>query len=282
MGTLATVRWGRIVLLLPLFGATTTATACINLDGFSGGATDAGPQNALTDGASSTPNDGAVSHPVDAGVDAPSSPLAFFDDFTRPDSPDVGNGWVMKHPPAFALTAGVIERRVPDSTDYDDNIVYRPVGESLLDVQVSIELHLGQVSTSGFPQVHARVQSSVTTAGQLDSYFIYIEMSTNKVVVARQHGAADGFTGLTTITVSPSFNTTDTFRLGLRVTGTSPVALTGLVERQVGNQFALIGQGAIVDNDPAKIVTPGTVGFSAGTPEVTDLYRYDNFTRTPL
>jgi hypothetical protein len=268
-----------------------TAASCTDLGGLSGG-DDAGidrgaPGDAAPDAPAPPPvdaSDDAAMAPdtvsPDAGADAATS---FSDGFDRPDGGAIGAGWIMKYAPAFALESGAVVRLYPDAThDFVDNLVYRPGSEALLDVAVSIELKLA-VDPPGYPQVHARVQpSSVTTPGQLDSYFLYVANAMSVLHVARQHGASNGYVDLATITLSPPLNTTDTYRMRLDVKGATTVALTGTIEKKVGNGWQVLGSSGATDADPSAITTPGTAGFSGGLPESARIYAYDNFTRTPL
>lgn len=90
-----------------------------------------------------------------------------------------------------------------------------------------------------------------------------------------------------TITLSPSLNTTDKFRLRLRATGKFPVMLAAFVERHVVGDpdpmhWDIIGQASFADSGFLHLELAGSVGFSAGQPETTGIYAYDNFVRTPL
>jgi len=60
----------------------------------------------------------------------------FFDDFNRPDNPNLGNGWVQKNA-AFSL-AGNAVIKAATSTGFADNLVYRPAGENMQDGEASV------------------------------------------------------------------------------------------------------------------------------------------------
>ncbi len=199
------------------------------------------------------------------------------DDFARADSATVGNGWIEKNPSAFSLADGRVTKQSV-STGYNDNLVYRPAAEDVLDVEASVELRF-TASNPGYPQVHTRVQSSsVTWAYWLDSYMLYVSESNTQAILGRQRGTAF-VTTLATINLSPALNTTDTFRLRLRSTGTSPVVLTAFVERLNGANWQIIGQASYDDSSSERLVTAGSVGFS-GYDETA--YSLDNFVRTNL
>ena len=60
------------------------------------------------------------------------TPLAqaqFVDDFSRPDSAALGNGWLEKSQAAFDLVGGQVTKQAVGS-GYRDNIVYRPAGKT--------------------------------------------------------------------------------------------------------------------------------------------------------
>jgi hypothetical protein len=283
------------VLVVVLPPALLACSLAVDLDGLTGGpgapVEDGGGKLDVSLDVPSAPLDGPVGDaaidslpPIDAALlDAADASLAFVDDFARPDGTVIGNGWIQKYPPAFLLQSASVVRQYPSSSfDFVDNIVYRPPSESVLDVEVSIEVKLS-LDPPGFPQLHARVQpSSVATSGQLDSYFIYIDNAMSQAYVARQHGGSSGFTNLATLTMSPPLTTTATYRLRLDVTGTNPVVLTGFVEQLVVGSWQTLQSASYDDTDSTAITTAGTVGFSGGRPESTGIYSYDVFTRTPL
>jgi hypothetical protein len=199
------------------------------------------------------------------------------DNFDRADSATIGNSWVEKSAAAFAI-AGNRVTKASVGTGYRDNIVYRPSGENVADVEASVEMRITGGSP-GYPQVLTRVQTgTVGTTGVLDGYILYVSDSFTNVVVGRQSGA-NFVTTLANITTSPAMNTTDTYRLRLRTTGTTPVAVTGWVERLNGASWEIIGTATVNDNDGARFTAAGSVGFSG---YVESSYTFDNFVRTNL
>ena len=201
----------------------------------------------------------------------------FLDDFNRTDSSALGNGWLEKNPNALFLVGG---RAVKQSvfTGYLNNIAYRPASEDLLNVETSVELQL-QGTPPGYPQIFARVQSA--TAGlqdTLDAYILYVNYNENEAILGRQLGA-DFVTTLATLSLNPVLNTTDTFRMRLRATGTNPVVLDAAIERLNGSTWEVIGQATYNDAAANRISTPGSVGFGG---YIESGYIYDNFRRIDL
>jgi len=200
-----------------------------------------------------------------------------FDDFTRPDNAALGNGWIEKSPGAFTLISGEVQKQSV-SDGYLDNVVYRPAVEDLLDAESSIEINLTS-NSPGFPQVLVRVQSStIATPYTLDAYMLYINGNTTQAILGRNRNG-QFVTTLTTINLTTALNTTDTFRMRIRATGTLPVTLEAFVERFNGSTWDIIGQGTASDSSAERIDTAGSVGFSG---YVENVYRYDNFRRVDL
>ncbi len=223
---------------------------------------------------------------VDAGPDAPLSAedaapdAAFFaDDFDRADGGPLGNGWLMKAPDAFTLSSGTV-LRLTTTTEYTDNIVYRP-GENLGDLKISAEVNL--IANSGpCAQLHARVQSSVTKSDQLDDYIFFIECSPTSIALLRQHGNGGSFVKLSSTNI-PTIKGGDRLRLTFSVTGADNVALVGTAERAgQDGMFVMLGMTSFLDTDPTRIRTPGSYGFSAASDDKTAAYSYDVFRRTSL
>ena len=198
------------------------------------------------------------------------------DDFTRADDAAIGNGWIEKSPTAFTLLGGEASKQAV-GTGYLDNLVFRPSNEDVLDVETSVEFTLSATSP-GYIEIWSRVQSdTVLVSNWLEGYILFINDNNTEARIGRSNGNA--YSLLATVGLSQPLNTTDRFRLRLSTEGTSPVVVTGYVERFNGADWDVLGQATVNDNDPLQIVTPGTVGFSG---HVESGYVYDNFVRTNL
>jgi hypothetical protein len=264
------------------FGAVLGVGGCslfVSLNGLSNG-------DDTSAGDASTNADGNVADTLtttdasaDANVSADGSNV-FLDDFNRPDSVLLGNGWIEKQSSAYSLTSNGVLRAAFGTFNYVDGIAYRPPGEDIGDTEISIELTFAS-SVGGYPQIHARVQEdTVAMAGSLDSYLVYIPNSTTTATVSRTRGAMN-LSDLSTMTLTETLVVGERYRLTLRVIGKGPVSLLGMVEHFESGAWKLIGETSALDSDPTQLDDAGTVGFSASTDD-TDHYRYDNFMRTPL
>ena len=196
----------------------------------------------------------------------------FIDDFNRPDSAGLGNGWQEKNPNAFSIANGTLSK-LGVSTGYRDNIAFRPISEQSLDMEVSTELTFGQ-SASGYAQLFARVQSaSVLVPGYLDAYIMYVNNSPNQLILGRQTGSSF-VTALDVINLTESFVPGETYRLQLSATGTNPVVVTATVERLTSGGSVTIGQGSANDTSASRIASPGASGLGG---YIESGYSYDNF-----
>jgi len=207
----------------------------------------------------------------------------WIDDFNRPDDNAIGNGWLMKTPAAFHLKNHSAYRLSTNgSTDYRDNIVFRPAAEDLRDVTVTIEFK--EIATPpGYPQVEARIQqSSVSNPNTLDCYIFFIADAPSTAIIGRQKGSSY-LTTLASMTLTMPVDITHRFRLILSVSGTTSVTVSGEVDMLDPNQnWIPLAQKTVSDTDTTRIEPAGSVGFSAGTPEVDGQYSYFNFTRLAL
>ncbi len=194
------------------------------------------------------------------------------DDFERPDSPDLGNGWVERSPGTFALAQGrVVFEGQPMA--YQDSVFYRPFDEALLDLEVSIEFtHVGPFDFST-PQLHTRIQedSLVPDEQSINAYIVYLSQP-DRIDISRVEG--DTFARNESEPIDPPLPKGVTYRLSLRVTGTDPVELVGRVENLVGGVWTPIQTVTLTDEDPTRIVQAGSFGAS-GSNNVT--FEYDNF-----
>lgn len=210
-------------------------------------------------------------------VSMPASAVDYFDDFARPDGPELGSNWIEKNPAAFGIAGGLAAKGAV-STGYRDNIAYRPSVEDLLDAEASVEMRVLNTAV-GYPQVFVRVQgNTAATSNSLDAYILYVNNSTTSAVLGRQRGSAF-VTTLADIFLSTPLNTTDRYRLRLRATGTNPVNLSAWIERDNAGDWQVIGEASVADAAATRISTPGAVGFGG---YVESSYTFDNFNRLDL
>lgn len=199
------------------------------------------------------------------------------DDFSRPDAAALGNGWIEKNPAAFSLSSGSATK-LAVSTGYRDNLVYRPAGEDVRDVEASVEFQISSTAV-GYPQIAVRVQSAtVATANTLDGYLLYIPNSTTSAVLGRQRGS-DFVVSLANLNFTEALNTAGRYRLRLAARGANPVQLSGFVERFDGAIWVVIASASVLDGSWARIDSAGSVGFG-GFVEAS--YSFDRFARIDL
>lgn len=194
------------------------------------------------------------------------------DDFDRPDSLSLGNGWVERSPGTFALVQGrVTFAGLPMA--FQDSVFYRPFDEVLLELDLSIEFtHVGPFDFST-PQLHARIQedSLGPMKESLNAYIVYLSQP-DELRLSRIEGDTFALTG--TEPIDPPLAAGNTYRLSLRVAGTDPVELIGRVEGLEGGVWNPIQTVLLTDSDETRIIEPGSFGAS-GSNTVT--FDYDNF-----
>ena len=245
-------------------------------DGGSGGS-DASTGDGALDVITANDTGADSSSSLDAGTDAESG--VFLDDFNRADSPSIGNGWTMKMPAAFTLSSNQVQRTTDMTTNFSDDIVYRPADEDVADVDLSVEV-VFQGTPGGYPQLHVRAQrATITQAGFLDSYICYIEAA-DTLAISRTYD----FTNLEdfpTGTIAPPVVTGDRYRLHCSVRGTNPPVIDASLEHFSGGTWTTVAQTQAQDADAGVMSGAGTVGFSASSTDSSQ-YVYDNFIRTNL
>ena len=107
---------------------------------------------------------------------------------------------------------------------------------------------------------------------------MYVNDSGTQLILGRQEQNYFVFP-LSTLNLSQELTSGNNYRMSLQVTGTDPVNLQAMVERQTATGWLLIGQTSAVDTSPTRHTTAGSVGFSG---YIFDGYVYDNFLRTNL
>ena len=250
-----------------------------DLSGFSNGsASGPGASTSTVDG--STIVDGSTVDGSTTG-DQPqgdaSNGAVFHDDFERPDGP-VGNGWLQKVGGAFSLRQGRL--RMMDGS-HQDLVLARPAAEDVRDVEVAIEVIYTSTPTASSTDAYvaARIQrSTLTTPGNSDAYVGYIADYT-RLKIGRSLG--DNVATLRDVPLPKAVDTSHAYRLRLRVTGTSPVALSVLVEERAlaAQEWTKIAETQFNDGDPSRIEQAGAVGVVSDTRAP---YEFEWFTRTAL
>lgn len=284
MVTASRARLGAVLVLL---AAGSGCSLLTSLDGLSGTDADAGTttvneggarDDATTDGGAEATTDATT----DGGAEA-TTKYAFTDDFNRPDTTGgLGNGWKEKLV-GLRLAGGEAECFNTGSGDYRDTIASRPSSETVGDVEASVEFRF-KVGGGGYVQVHARVQTAtVSQPGVLDSYVLFRNLNVadgKTFTIARQRNN-DIFTSLRDFQASSSIDTSIKYRMRLRVTGTSPVELAAVVEREAGAGWTELASTTFSDTAGNRITSPGVVGISGGN-DPTGVFAYDNFSAQGL
>ncbi len=204
----------------------------------------------------------------------------FSDDFDRPDSGTIGNGWIAKSP-AFEIASGRVRRVNESALDFRDLVLYRPPSEAYLDLQASVEVVLSNVGadSGSWEQLHVRVQpSTISVPNTLDAYIMFAQNGGTTAIEIARTRLQQAYVVLGTLQLTAAMVVGTTYRFTLHVSGTNPVAIVGSVERHDATSWTLIGSTTIQDVDTANaIVTPGVAGVSASIVDPTGAYSYDNF-----
>ncbi len=202
----------------------------------------------------------------------------FFDDFDRPDSDDIGNGWIERTPGVWALQADRVSF-AGQAENFQDSTFYRPFDEALLDLETSVEFTFIAEVNSSTPQLHARIrEDTLAQPGLTNAYLAYMPDG-DQLVLTRVDGDVFGLSE--SVPVNPPIEVGERYRLMLRVEGIDPVELFGSVERFDPNldDWSVVQTVTMTDAENERIVDPGSFG-SSGSYNV--VFTYDNFSMTPL
>lgn len=256
--------------------STEPGSATLEPDGTSTGvtpvepdATSSGPDMSTSSGSSTGSSSSGASEESSTGVNPT---FEFFDDFERPDSDDVGNGWIEKTPESFAVVDGGI-RRVNTMDSYPENLVYRPEGD-WLDGEAALEVTwLNLADDFGSPQCFLRTQlADIQTAGSVTGYLLFINGATGDLTISRQISAA-----FTLQFVEPQTSPVEigqAYRLRFRVMGSDPVVLDGYLEQLVGDEWTVHTEVHGVDDTAERLTEPGT--FAMGGHVETEYWFYES------
>ena len=267
----------RLLFSVALSGLAAGCLLTTNLDDLAGsgtGSKDAGPDGTQTqpptDGnrdAQSSGSDASLSN--DAGDGGGTDPnLLFADDFNRADGP-VGNGWL---DPKSSYR--IEDNHLPISGSgfgFQADTLYRPKTDAVRDIKASIEFTPLSMPPN-YPQVHVRAQPG----DNYKCYAVGIPQSDNSFFFGRC-AANSNFVSLADLALTENILAGRTYRLSISATGASPVHLIATLERKTESGFSVIGQKAIDDGDPDRVMEAGQYGISADS---SPNWIYDNFVAT--
>lgn len=242
---------------------------------------------------------GGTSNSVMFNVLAPSG--SFFDDFNRPDSSLLNNGWTMKYPAGFALLNNQVVDFNTGSIDWHDALNYRQPSEDQRDVEAGAEFQILPATPTGFnlPHVHARIQrNTITQTDTEDAYMFFVdgfEPSPGRAIIARVApvtGQQECY--MLGIPFPSPLQVGQRYRLRFQAVGGGPVTLTGYVEQFVNGTWQNFASGSVVHNTgmgpvpglfcagnvmPPPQTNAGTMGFAKWT---SNFEVFDNFHWTSL
>lgn len=204
--------------------------------------------------------DNGVVEELQAGDTLPGSGLPFFDDFNRPDSTVLGNGWIEKIPAVFEISNNTaIETTVP--TNWLDNMAYRPPLEEVIDSEIIMGWSVSAVPVgleSDFA-VLSRIQSATAaTPGEWESYFFYLSANSG-MVLGRSNASSQSF--LFFEAFQGVIDTVSNYRYRLVTTGASPVHIEAYVESFNGSTWDIEHSITHDDSDAAALTSAGVSGF---------------------
>lgn len=215
--------------------------------------------------------------PADAGSDTTSAPDAAFtitgiiDDFNRPNSLALGNGWIEKTASAFDLVNGTADL-VVGAVDYRDGLVYRQAGEEMVDVRIGATLTF--VGTIGSAFIAARVQNP-TPPQSFFGYYVIIANDPQMIQLIRHNGGMPVLVGNGALPNPLALNTP--YRLVLDVKNIGSLVQLNAELRQLPSG-TLLGTASAADTTPNRISTAGTVGFG-GINAMGSRTRFDDYSR---
>lgn len=254
---------------------TSTSTSTAEPGSTSGSMEDStGPSTSSSTGGTDSNSDATGS----GSSTGPSPGDPFFDDFDRPDSSELGNGWVERTPGTWELEGNRVVF-AGEAAPYQDSAFYRPFDEAVLDLETSVEFTYVLEPNFSTPQLHARIQEEAQVGTEsTNAYLVYMPQP-DDLVVSRVEVSTFALTN--SAVIDPPIELDERCRLTLRVTGTGPVEIVGTLERFDAETKDWVEAQVVTlsDSDETRIVDPGSFGAS-GHQSVT--FVYDNFTMTPL
>jgi len=197
----------------------------------------------------------------DSSTGSPPDAVLFSDHFERPDSDVLGEGWIEHRASAFRIIGGRVVRGALGN--FSDNYVFRPVEESILDVEARISFIVSSATAPGNPQVYARAQTGPEITGDARGYVCYVLNDGNALSLKRNILGSLTLVDLAQAQLA-DLEVDITYRLRLSVLGADPaVVLDCSLDQWQGEEWTRVETIHYSDDASDRIRTSGVVGFSA-------------------
>jgi hypothetical protein len=254
---------------------TTPTTSATTSPSSTGIATNTTASTTETESSASTtaPTSTGSTSAAESSSSSGSSDIVFFDDFERPDSLSLGNGWVEKSIDAWQLLDGRVQNE-SNEPGFSNAFIYQP-DVDVFEVEASVEFRHADVSMNDYPQVHGRLDPMATLpAGMVRSYGVFVDVLESNLEVIRSDPRGGGPMLAEQGFASPITDGT-LYRVTIRITGTDEVLIEGMLERFEGDRWIDHATIAALDDSPDRIVDATAVGTS-GNLNIAYV-SYDNF-----
>lgn len=196
--------------------------------------------------------------------------ISFVDDFERPDSPTLDNGW-WEQSTAFELIDGQVHN-LGLPVDFEEHLALRPESTQPLDSEQTIEFTITSSDfSSASPQLHARVQNE----DDIPTSRSYICFANGDAVCVSRH--TGGSLENNTCDSTPIPFSTNRYRLTMLTSGQDTVTVDCLLEifDEPNMGFVEHAHQIVPDSAAQRIEVAGRVGFSAHNDPGT--FVYDNY-----
>jgi len=235
--------------------------------GMSTGSTHGDPSESSDEDVGSTSTSGTLTGTSEAtGMVPTTGEVAcetFVDGFDRTNDLALGNGWLENLATAFQIDGGRVTVEQSPTASYEQSLVHRAFLEGGANIIVSVEFRVAELGSSGFPQVHARIQENATDPALLNSYILFVEEATTQdLVVARRDAGTFDLVNRNSSPIPGGVTVDLDHRLTLHVAGTNPVIADGTLERRTGSSWETVLEVQFVDSSADRVVDPGSVGLS--------------------
>ena len=177
------------------------------------------------------------------------------DDFERPNSLDIGNGWLEKNDAIYSLLDG--ELAAAPTVDSDAVAYLDDVDLGNVEVQTVVRVEAGGVVT-----LFARAPQAILETGNPTQVFLSLPLGTSEANILRSI-ASQSTIEMAVIPLNVNPQPGDTFRLTMSVTGMPIVVAASVEKMDTGGMFSMAGQvSGVVDSNSPNYSATGTVGVT--------------------
>lgn len=208
----------------------------------------------------------------------------FADDFERPESATLGNGWIEKNAEKWRISNGRLVGPSESAFSFwQQHLWHRPAAEDARDIELAVEFVITAEDDLNSPALVARIlPAGLSELQAFHGYMLSVDTAPDRSgqstqLTIRRTRSNDEQQWPSVFFAEPLV-AYEVYQLRFSVRGELPVELWGALYHRVQEQWELVGEVSHADGDNERIAIAGSWGGAGGeTNQHIRNFVYDNF-----